>query len=222
MFSWLNWFKSRISARKTFLFFSCTHRTNCIKHTHTHVHSHAHIYTHTMTSGNILPSLAFPFVCHLFFSVGKICNLHKGRVGDRETMRATMPDSKSAALPFVSNMATFFIPEYLFFRIYFHILRVLNGVTVVSEGKKFWSTNVWTNKKRGILSRTYVYSPKRDSTCFPKRNKSVETRNSIKTRFRKSVLGSTWLKVKCTRYVVTVNSRSFKNGTPTECHDWTI
>lgn len=74
---------------------------------------------HIMTAGNIIwPSFAFPFVCHLYFSVGKICNLHKGRVGDRKTMRA-MPDSKSAGYPLFLTRLPF--PKYLFFQNLFFI-----------------------------------------------------------------------------------------------------
>jgi len=76
------------------------------------------------------PRFAFPsrmpFIYLFFFiSAGKVCNLHKGRVGDQKTMREQRVIQRARAYPLFLTRLPF--SEYLFFR----ILWALNGVTVV-------------------------------------------------------------------------------------------
>lgn len=106
--AWPNWFKRLCMTE--FFYILIPYNVNKI-HTHKYI----------TTSGNKWPSsFAFPFVCHfiIFFLAGKIYNLHKGRVGDQETMSA-MPNSKSASLPFVSNVATTFFRGLVFQNLFF-------------------------------------------------------------------------------------------------------
>jgi len=78
-------------------------------------------------------------------------------------MRA-MPDSKSAGNPLFLTWLPF--PSAYFFKIYFLYFKgakILNGVTVVYEGKTFGQTSDGQTKKGNIRFITFF---KQDSTYF--------------------------------------------------------
>lgn len=115
--SWLNWFKLFIE--RIFIFLQL--------YTSLTIYAHHDLWEY-------MALFAFPFVYHLFFSVGEIYVTYtKVAWGDWETMRA-MSDSKSVGYPLFLTWLPF--PSTCFCKIYFYILRVLNGVTVVYGGEK--------------------------------------------------------------------------------------